>query len=140
VLGYGERTFAVAGHHYALVCIEQLRPREVHRYDVRLDGRRVWPAPGYGFPPPAIRTLGGGGPFQVAFGSCRVALPHRPPFTLAKDEHPEGREFDALYALARELVGRPREAWPDLLLMLGDQVYVDEGSPAVRNASEPPGM
>jgi len=147
VLGHGERTFTVAGHHYALVCIENLRPREVHPYDVRLDGRRVWPPPGYDFPAPAIRTLGGGGPFQVAFGSCRVALPHRPPYTLAKDEHPDGREFDALYTLARELLGRPREDWPDLLLMLGDQVYVDEGSPAVReriratrNVGEPPGQ
>jgi hypothetical protein len=147
VLGHSERTFTVAGHHYALVCIENLRLGEVHPYGVRLGGRRVWPPPGYDFPTPAIRTLGGGGPFQVAFGSCRVALPHRPPYTLAKDEHPEGREFDALHTLARELLGRPREDWPDLLLMLGDQVYVDEGSPAVReriratrNVSEPPGQ
>jgi PhoD-like phosphatase len=145
VLGHGERTFTVAGHHYALVCIEGLRPREVHPYDVRLNGRRVWPPPGYGYPAPTIRTLGGG-PFEIAFGSCRIALPHRPPYTLAKDAHPEGREFDALYTLARELLGRPREEWPDLLLMLGDQVYVDEGSPAVReriratrDVREPPG-
>jgi PhoD-like phosphatase len=74
-------------------------------------------------------------------------LPHRPPYTLTKDEHPEGREFDALYTLARELIGRPRGEWPDLLLMLGDQVYVDEGSPGVRerirasrDVSEPPGQ
>jgi PhoD-like phosphatase len=147
VLGHGERTFAVAGHHYALVCIEGLRPREVHPYDVRLDGRRVWPPPGYDYPAPAIRTLGGRGPFEVAFGSCRLALPHRPPYTLAKDAHPEGRETDALYTLARELLGRPRKEWPDLLLMLGDQVYVDEGSPAVReriratrDVREPPGQ
>jgi hypothetical protein len=147
VLGHRERTFTVAGHHYALVCIQNLRPRDFHPYDVRLDGREVWPPPGYDFPAPVIRTLGGGGPFQVAFGSCRVALPHRPPYTLPKDEHPEGREFDALYTLARELLRRPREEWPDLLLMLGDQVYVDEGSPAVRerirvtrNVAEPPGQ
>jgi PhoD-like phosphatase len=146
VLGRRERTFTVDGHHYALLCVDGLGPREVHPYEVRLDGRKVWPPPDYQFPTPFIRTLGGGGPFTVSFGSCRVALPHEPPYTLAKDEHPEGREFDALYTLAHELIRRPREGWPDLLLMLGDQVYVDEGSPGVRerirasrDASEPPG-
>jgi PhoD-like phosphatase len=146
VLGHREQTFTVAAHHYALVCIEGLAPHEIHPYDVQLDSRRAWPPPDDPFPAPAIRTLDAQGPFEVAFGSCRVALPHRPPYTLSKDEHPEGREFDALYALARELLGRPREDWPDLLLMLGDQVYVDEGSPAVReriratrDVGEPPG-
>jgi Low affinity iron permease/PhoD-like phosphatase len=147
VLGHRERTFTVEGRHYALLCIDGLAPREAHPYDVRLDGRRVWPLPDDPFPQPAIRTLDSRGPFRVAFGSCRVALPHRPPYTLAKDEYPEGREFDALYTLARELLGRPPEGWPDLLLMLGDQVYVDEGSPAVRrriratrDTSAPPGQ
>jgi hypothetical protein len=132
VLGHRERTFTVEGHQYALVCIRGLSSGEIYPYDVRLDGQRVWPPPGYDFPPPTIRTLRGGGRFQVAFGSCRVALPHRPPYTLPKDEHPAGREFDALYTLAHELRVRPRQDWPDLLLLLGDQVYVDEGSPAVR--------
>jgi hypothetical protein len=146
VLGHDERTFTVAGHHYALVCIEDLAPGAVHPYDVRLDSERVWPPPGHDFPPPTIRTLGREGPFQIAFGSCRVALPHRPPYTLPKDKHAAGREYDALFTLAQELLGRPREDWPDLLLMLGDQVYVDEGSPAVRerirsarDVREPPG-
>jgi hypothetical protein len=147
VLGHDERTFAVEGHHYGLVRVGGLSPGELHPYDVRLDGRPAWPPPDYDFPPPAIRTLGGDGPLQVVFGSCRVALPHRPPYTLSKDEHPEGREFDALFTLSRELLRRPREDWPDLLLMLGDQVYVDEGSPAVRerirnarNVDSPPGQ
>jgi hypothetical protein len=147
VLGHRERTFTVLGHHFALVCVRGLSPGRIHRYDVRLDGQAAWPPPDYDFPPPAIRTLTDEGTFRVAFGSCRVALPHRPPYTLSKDEHPEGREFDALYTLAHELLGPARESWPDLLLMLGDQVYVDEGSPAVReriratrDADEPPGQ
>jgi hypothetical protein len=147
VLGHSERTFTVEGHHYALVCVDDLAPGEVQSYEVRLDGQKVWPPPAYGFPAPAIRTLAGAGPFRIAFGSCRVALPHRPPYTLDKDVHPDGREFDALYTLARELLGRAREDWPDLLLMLGDQVYVDEGSPVVRERiratrgfREPPGQ
>jgi PhoD-like phosphatase len=146
VLGHRVGTFTVEGHYYALVCVAGLAPGEAHPYDIRLDGRRVWPPPGYDFPAPAIRTIGRNERFEIAFGSCRVALPHRLPYTLPKDEHPEGREFDALYSLARELLGRQRRGWPDLLLMLGDQVYVDEGSPAAReriratrNTSEPPG-
>ena len=27
---------------------------------------------------------------------------------------------------------QPREEWPHLMLLLGDQVYVDEGSPSTR--------
>jgi len=147
VLGHRERTFTVEGHHYALVCVDGLASGELHPYTVRLDGRHVWPPPDYPFPAPAIRTLSRGGPFRVSFGSCRLALPHRPPYTLSKDRHPEGRELDALFTLARELIGRPRDEWPDLLLMLGDQVYVDEASPGVRerirasrDVSEPPGL
>ena len=146
VLGHRERTFMVEGHHYALVCVGGLAPAQAHPYDICLDGRRVWPPPGYNFPAPAIRTIGREGRVEIVFGSCRVALPHRVPYTLPKDEHSEGREFDALYTLARELLGRRRGDWPDLLLMLGDQVYVDEGSPvarerirATRNTGEPPG-
>ena len=79
------------------------------------------------------------------FGSCRVALPHEPPYTLSKDDDPRGREHDALRTLALEMISGERR-WPDLLLMLGDQVYVDEGSPRVRewirsrrDVREPPG-
>ena len=43
VLGHSTRTFTVEGHHYALVLIEDLVPGSVTPYDVRLDGRLVWP-------------------------------------------------------------------------------------------------
>src|SRR5690242_6608588 len=43
VLGHRARTFAVEGHHYALVLVEDLEPASVIAYDVRLDGRLVWP-------------------------------------------------------------------------------------------------
>jgi PhoD-like phosphatase len=83
---------------------------------------------------------------RISFGSCRVAYPHRPPYSLPKDEHPEGREVDALYALARRMRREPPHTWPHLLLMLGDQVYADEASPQVRefiagrrDPSVPPG-
>jgi PhoD-like phosphatase len=141
-----EETFCVDGHHYALVVVEDLEPGQSYEYEVTVDGERHWPPLASEFPPSVIRTLAGNGPVRIAFGSCRVALPHHPPYTLSKDEHDDGREFDALYTLAHELWGRPRESWPDLLLMLGDQVYVDEGSPQARefirsrrDVSQPPG-
>jgi hypothetical protein len=141
-----EQTFQVARHHYALVEIGDLEPATTYEYEVLLDGELCWPPPASEFPPSAIRTLGSGRPVRIVFGSCRVALPHRRPYTLSKDEDDRGREFDALYTLAHELWGTPRDQWPDVLLMLGDQVYVDEGSPKTRefirgrrDTSVPPG-
>jgi hypothetical protein len=104
VLEGEQRTFAVEGHHYALVVIERLEPGRAYEYEVRLDGERRWPEPDSEFPPSVIRTLDGSGPLRICFGSCRVALPHRRPYTLPKDEHDEGREFDALFSLAEEMV------------------------------------
>jgi hypothetical protein len=145
VLGTRERTFGVCGHHYALVCCEQLEPGSWHEYEVRLDGERVWPRDD-GFPPSAFHTYPKEQPLEVVFGSCRVAAPHEPPWSLRKDEDPCGREIDALRALAARMRDQPREQWPDLLLMIGDQVYADETPPATRefiaarrDVAEPPG-
>jgi PhoD-like phosphatase len=129
-LGAQARTFCICGHHYALVCARDLEPSSWHEYEVSLDGERVWPLENSEFPPSAFRTYPMEDPLQVAFGSCRVAAPHVPPFSLRKDEDERGREIDALYTLAHRMRGEPRERWPDALLMLGDQVYADEVSPA----------
>ena len=133
ILGRREETFRVEGHHYALVCLTELGPGSSQEYDVKLDGERVWPPPESDFPPSLLRTIGEQPQLRIVFGSCRVAVPHRPPYTLTKDEDPEhGREIDALYALAMRMKERPPEEWPDLLLMLGDQVYADEDAPETR--------
>ena len=70
----------------------------------------------------------------------------KPPYVYTKDEHDDGAEVDALHVYAHELMRDPDNRWPDLLLMLGDQIYVDEGSPETRefirsrrDVSEPPG-
>ena len=133
VLGRTAPTFRVEGHHYALVCIEDLEPGGSYPYEVKLDGERVWPESDSGYPPSVLRTIDPEAPFRMVFGSCRVAAPHRPPYTLTKDEDPEhGREIDALYALATRMREQPVEEWPHLLLMLGDQVYADEDAPETR--------
>jgi PhoD-like phosphatase len=146
VLGHREPTFCVAGHHYGLVIVDGLEAGSTTEYEVALDGERRWPEPDSEFPPSVIRTLGGDGPLRIAFGSCRVSLPHHAPFTLAKDEHPEGREFDALYSLVKEMLRSERSRWPQVLLLLGDQVYADEVSPETlafirkrRDIRKPPG-
>ena len=146
VLGARDRTFRVCGHHYALVRVADLEPGSWHEYEVLLDGERVWPEAGSRFPPSAFRTYPKDGPLQVVFGSCRVAAPHEPPFSLRKDEHHRGREIDALHTMALRLRDQPRERRPDLLVLLGDQVYADELPPATaafvetrRDPTEPPG-
>ncbi|HEX8101342.1 MAG TPA: alkaline phosphatase D family protein [Solirubrobacteraceae bacterium] len=134
VLGCRARTFPVLGHHYALVHCSGLEPGTVTEYEVALDGERAWPEAGSDMPPSVIRTPEPGGPVKLLFGSCRVAAPHHAPYALPKDEHPEGREADALRGVALQMRDTPPEEWPHLLLMLGDQVYADEVSPATKEA------
>jgi hypothetical protein len=144
VLGQTARTFQVAGHHYALVVLRDLEPGSVTPYTVSLDGAQVWP-PDDGRPPSAIHTREGERQARLAFGSCRVGAPQHAPYTLAPGDHAEGYGVDALWAFSRRLQAA-REPWPDCLLLLGDQVYADEVSPATRefirarrDVSQPPG-
>ncbi len=146
VLGHTDSTFCVAGHHFALVIVEGLEPGSTTPYEVQLDGERRWPEPDSELPPSVIRTLGAGEPLRLAFGSCRVSLPHHGPYTLPKGEHSDGREFDALFSLVQEMRDQQPDRWPRVLLLLGDQVYADEVSPETlafirkrRDVREPPG-
>ena len=146
VLGCRDRTFRVAGHHYALVHCTGLEPASTLPYEVLLDGARVWPQEGSRYPPSLVRTHGASAPFRIAWGSCRVCAPHEPPHSLRKDEHPEGREVDALRVLADHMCEQDPGDWPHALVLLGDQVYADEVSPGVReyirshrDPSVPPG-
>ncbi|MDP9228383.1 MAG: alkaline phosphatase family protein [Actinomycetota bacterium] len=146
VLGRRQPTFCICGHHYALVFLEDLEPGSQTPYEVRLDGELRWPEPGSDLPPSVIRTIDPEREIRIAFGSCRVSVPHEPPYTLKKDEHELGREPDALRTYAQRMLGQPLEQWPQLLFMLGDQVYADEDAPETRefirsrrDTSRPPG-
>ncbi|MET9777501.1 alkaline phosphatase D family protein [Streptomyces sp. NPDC006367] len=132
------RTFQVAGHHYTLITVTGLTPGTATEYEVLLDGARVWPPPDSRFPPSVIATPAGDDGLRVAFGSCRWAAPP------AGGKDPVGP--DALDTLAARIVADPDGARPDLLLLLGDQVYADEVSDATRrwlagrrDLAEPPG-
>jgi hypothetical protein len=145
VLSRETPTFQLAGHHYALVVLEDLEPGAQTPYDVRLDGEVVWPeSEGDKRPPSIIRTRHEQPRLRLMFGSCRVGAPQRPPYTLPPAEH--GLGVDALWAYSRRLQAG-RELWPDGLVLLGDQVYADEVSPVTeafirsrRDPDEPPGM
>ncbi|BCY14540.1 alkaline phosphatase D family protein [Actinoplanes sp. L3-i22] len=118
-------TFSAYGHHYALIVVSGLTPESAHAYRVLLDDREVWPAAGSPYPPSVIRTRAADDtaqPVSLLFGSCRQGSPQD-----------AGRQLppDALDAYARRLMADPDHR-PDLLVLLGDQVYADETSRKVR--------
>jgi PhoD-like phosphatase len=137
-------TFQIEGHHYALVPVTGLAPGTATEYEVLLDGHRVWPLEDSPFPASTIRMPDVASPgvpspgVTVSFGSCRWS-------SAPADEHdPIGP--DALDTLAAKLAAEPDAVRPDVLLLLGDQVYADETSKATkewiatrRDLSEPPG-
>jgi phosphodiesterase/alkaline phosphatase D-like protein len=132
------RTFQVAGHHYAMIPVTGLTPGTATAYEVLLDDVRVWPVPDFPFPPSVIRTPDEDDEVRVAFGSCRWASPP------AGGHDPVGP--DALDTLAARIAADPQAERPDVLLLLGDQVYADEVSDATRqwlaarrDLAEPPG-
>ena len=132
VRGESTRTFEVMGHHYGYLVLESLEPGLDEPYTVQLDGEQVWPRSDDPRPPPRLRTLPRDGSLDLVFGSCRTDRPHEAPYTSTPEEHDEGVGVDALHALSLSLQEGQRSL-PDLLLMLGDQVYADEGmSPLVR--------
>jgi PhoD-like phosphatase len=133
------RTFAVHGHHYALIEIGGLSPGASLPYTVQIDGARVWPAQDSTLPPSRIRTMDFHRPLRIAFGSCRVSENH--------GAH-ENDQFgvDVLRAQALRMARSSEDTWPDLVLFLGDQVYADETSDEMckfiasrRSLDAPPG-
>ena len=125
ILGHRERTWSVAGHHYALVTVTGLEPGRRYPYEVRLDGDPVWPLPDDPRPACRIRTLAEGADVDLAFGSCRYSTEE----AVGSDQQ---YDDDALDCYSRDLVEVPEERWPDALLMLGDQVYADDTSEATQ--------
>ncbi|MFJ4683038.1 alkaline phosphatase D family protein [Streptomyces sp. NPDC088789] len=132
------RTFQIAGHHYALIPVTGLPPGTETAYEVLLDGVRAWPPPDSPFPPSTIRTPLPDDTVRVAFGSCRWAAP--------PEGEPDPVGPDALDTLAARIAADPAAERPDVLLLLGDQIYADEVSEptrrwlsARRDLAEPPG-
>lgn len=136
---WAARTFAVHGHHYALVEADGLEPGSVLPYTLEIDGVQVWPEPAAGFPPPVIAALKPGKPLRLAYGSCRTSVPH-------DESGNRTHGVDALRAYALAMASGGDLPWPDLVAFLGDQVYADLTSEqmqqfirARRDIDEPPG-
>jgi len=127
VLGASARTFEVCGFHYALVQVSGLQPDTRVPYEVHLDGERAWPPPVSPFPPSSLRTRGPASAERqrIVFGSCRYPK-------VADPRHAARLGIDALDAYAARMARLPQREWPDALLLLGDQVYADELTPANR--------
>jgi PhoD-like phosphatase len=148
ILGRETTTFEVAGHHYALAVIDGLEPGQAYEYQVALDGTVRWPEPDSPFPASVIRTLDRERPLRMVFGSCRIAELNFPPRwrRRRRERHEQDHGADALGALALDLREAPPERWPDIMLLIGDQVYADEVGPATRqfirkrrDPDQPPG-
>jgi hypothetical protein len=111
------RTFTAYGNHYALVVVDGLAPGTATPYEVAVNGSPVWPPAGDDLPRPVIRTRAPDQPVRLVFGSCRQVGAGKP---------------DALVAYARRLAQATNadQAWPDSLVLLGDQVYADDLDPS----------
>jgi phosphodiesterase/alkaline phosphatase D-like protein len=131
VLDHEAATFEVAGHHYALVLVDGLQPGQAYEYQVSLDGSVAWPEPDTRLPPSVIRTLDPGRTLRLVFGSCRIAELSAPRWR--RNQHEQDHGADALGALALDLLDAPAEDRPDVMLLIGDQVYADEIGPATRD-------
>lgn len=127
---WSARTFAVHGHHYALVECDGLEPASITAYAVRIDDVVVWPqASEYDLPEPVIATLDPDRRLRLAFGSCRTSVPHDEPGN-------KTHGVDALLAFALRLAQVPQTERPDLIAFLGDQVYADETTAEMREFIE----
>ena len=121
-------TFSAYGHHYAVVVVEGLLPDAANPYRVLLGDTAVWPPRDDPYPAPFIRTRPADDaayPVSLIFGSCREATPHA-----------TGRRLppDALDAYARRLMADPHDPArrPDLIVLLGDQVYADKPTAKIK--------
>ncbi len=132
------RTFIVHGHHYALVEVDGLAPGSVLPYRVFVNGEGVWPEVDSPLPHPVIATLSPQRRLRMAWGSCRTSVDHD-----AAGNRSHGVDAMRTFALA---LSEDESLRPDLILLLGDQVYADMTTEAMqefirsrRDIHEPPG-
>ena len=130
-------------YHYGLIPVERLRPGTDYGYRLHLDTLedkppvQIWPDRFARMPPSSFRTLPRHGhALTLSYLSCHTGRPTLEAL-LAKHKEAdnplvsainEGDGADALDAFARRMLKDHRLRrlrWPDMLLMMGDQIYSD---------------
>lgn len=132
-------TFTVHGHHYALIDAVGLLPGQRQSYTVEVAGSTVWPVGDQ--PPSTLATPVPDALPTIAFGSCRTSVPHD-----ARGHLTHGVDALRTFGMGKARGDAGTPDWPDLMLLLGDQVYADELSQEMidfiaerRSLDEPPG-
>ena len=107
-------------------------PDTVTEYDVKVDGKRVWPLADSPFPPSVIRTRGPASThrLQAIFGD---AIPPRATMQVRLQARARSLEV-----YADPMATRPVDDWPEVLILLGDQLYADELTRSRDDAGRPP--
>ncbi|WP_020108825.1 alkaline phosphatase D family protein [Nocardia sp. 348MFTsu5.1] len=122
-----ENTWSVHGHHFAIVQLVDLPSGAVVDYTVSLtlsdtsasEASAVVKAGG------TLRTAAHDDALTVAFGSCRRGDTY-------DADRLKAIGADGLAGLAARVKEQDAESWPQLLLLLGDQVYADDPSPEIK--------
>jgi hypothetical protein len=86
----------------------------------------AWPEADSAFPASRIRTVDPSRPITLLYGSCRESP------ALQRKGHALV-DPDMLVAYAERMTGQEHERWPDLLVLMGDQVYADDTSPEMKD-------
>lgn len=121
-----EQTWDVHQHHFAIVQLVDLPSGTLIDYTVTLTSSGDVGEAGVAVRSGGLlRTAAENDPLTVAFGSCRRGDTY-------DDESLKAIGADGLAGLAVRVAGQNPEKWPQLLLLLGDQVYADDPSPEIR--------
>lgn len=119
-------TFSAHGHHYALVELTGLPSGLDSTYEVLVDDAHAWPEADDPRPAPRLNTLTPGAAVDLGFGSCRTSVSHD-----EKGHRTHGVDALRTLGMANALGREDAPALPEMMLLLGDQVYADIPSEAI---------
>ncbi|GCE17233.1 alkaline phosphatase D family protein [Dictyobacter kobayashii] len=128
-----QKSTLVGGHHYVALELQHLQPATWYNYQLfgTIPGKELVQTPALPMPQ-CFRTLATQPqateelvhfPLRIAYGSCRKA---------------EVNQSDVLSVFGHwlhEHFEQRESAWPHLLLLIGDQIYADEPSASLQQAS-----
>ncbi|MBA4023020.1 MAG: hypothetical protein C0482_11725 [Gordonia sp.] len=121
-----EQTWDVHDHHYAVIQLRGLPAATLIDYTVTLTAAADVGEAGVTVRSGGrLHTASDDAPLTVAFGSCRRGDTY-------DDESLKAIGADGLAGLARRVEAQGPDEWPQLLLLLGDQVYADDPSPEIK--------